>query len=111
MLKLQKATPLTDLDEVVFSRIVPQDHYLRLVAAHVDFERFRTPLEQAYLQSGRPPIDPVRMLKIQYLGFHYNLSGRRVMARAQTDLASRWVLQLGTTDTPADHASAPYFRR
>jgi len=111
MLKLQKATPLAELDDIVFSRIVPQDHYLRQVASHVDFERFRPCLEEAYCQTGRPPIDPVRMLKIHFLGFHYNLSDRRVMVRAQTDIAFRWFLQLSMNDTPPNHTSDTYFRK
>ena len=111
MLKIQQTTPLTELDHLVFSRIVPQDHYLRQVVSHVDFECFRPPLDEAYSHSGRPPIDPVRMLKIHFLGFHYKLSDRRVMVRAQTDIAFRWFLQLSMKDMLPNHTSDTYFRQ
>lgn len=75
MLKFQHTTPLTELDHLVYSLIVPQDHYLGQVVSHVDFECFRPSLEEACSHSGRPPIDPVRMLKIHFLGFHLKPSG------------------------------------
>src|ERR1700730_7291591 len=95
MLILAPEPPLPEFDQEVFALVVPADHYLRQVAARIDFERFRPRLAEAYsLGMGRPPIDPVRMLKILFLRFHYKLSDRQVMARTQTDMAFRWFLAL-----------------
>ena len=106
-----KAMP-TELDERVFAAVVPANHYLRQVAALVDFERFRPELVDAYNPNlGRPAIDPVRMLKILFLRFHYRLSDRQVMERARTDMAFRWFLGLGLHDAVPNHTSDTYFRQ
>ena len=110
MLKSPTPLALPELDQRIFAQVVPTDHYLRRVQQHVDFERFRPRLTQTYSHTGRPGIDPVRMLKILFLCFHYRLSDRQVMARAQTDLAFRWFLQLRLDEALPNHTSDTYFR-
>src|ERR1700756_2923775 len=71
MLTSTPVASLSDFDQRVFDTVVPPDHYLRQVAAAVDFERFRPRLAEAYCPDrGRPAIDPVRMLKILFLRYH-----------------------------------------
>lgn len=113
MLTLDPTPALTDFDRLVFEIVVPQDHYLRQVAAHVDFERFRARLAEAYsLGLGRPAIDPVRMLKILFLRFHYKLSSDRlVMKRTQTDMAFRWFLEFPLRWKVPNHTGGTYFRK
>lgn len=104
--------PLSDFDLQVFTMVVPPDHYLRQVANHIDFESFRPRLAEAYsVNLGRPPIDPVRMLKILYLRFHYKLSDRQVMVRTQTDMAFRWFLGLPLQCAAPNHTDGTYFRQ
>ncbi|MBV9383817.1 MAG: IS1182 family transposase [Streptosporangiaceae bacterium] len=108
----ESPTPLPDLDRQVFDLIVPADHYLRQVAAHIDFERFRPRLAEPYSAGlGRPAIDPVRMLKILFLRFHYQLSDRQVMERAKTDMAFRWFLDLPLRTAVPNHTEGTYFRQ
>ena len=112
MLTRSKPTAVPDFDRQVFDLVVPAEHYLRSVAQHVDFERFRPRLAQAYsLDMGRPPIDPVRMLKILFLRFHYKLSDRQVMERTKTDMAFRWFLDLLLGEPVPNHTNGTYFRR
>jgi transposase len=112
MLSQEKAPPLPEYDRHVFEIVVPTNHYLRQVAERIDFERFRVRLAEAYsLNLGRPPIDPVRMLKILFLRFHYKLSDRQVMERTKTDVAFRWFLDLGLRETVPNHTDGTYFRR
>src|ERR1022692_190170 len=86
MLKSIPETALSDFDLAVFQAVVPQDHYLRKVMACIDFEAFRPRLISSYDPDfGRPAIDPVRMLKILFLRFHYRLSDRQGMERTVTD--------------------------
>lgn len=107
-----KPPPPPDADLLIYDRVVPADHYLRQVAARIDFERFRPRLAEAYHPSlGRRPIDPIRMLKILFLRFHYKLSDRRVMERATTDMAFRWFLQLPLDETLPDPSEGTYFRK
>ena len=112
MLSLQGPAPVPDFDRQVFDLGVPAEHYLRQVARHVDFERFRPQLVEAYsLGLGRPAIDPVRMLKILFLRFHYRLSDRQVMERTKTDLAFRWFLDLPLGAPVPNHTDGTYFRK
>jgi transposase len=104
--------PLPESDRQVLDLVVPADHYLRQVAARIDFERFRSRLAEAYsLGLGRPAIDPVRLLKILCLRFHYQLSDRQVMGRTQTDLAFRWFLDLPLRDPVPPPTDGTYFRQ
>jgi transposase len=110
MLSIQ-IKPLPERDREVFE-IVPVNHYLRLVSAVVDFERFRQRMVDAYDPGfGRPAIDPVRMLKFLFLGFHYGLSDRQIVERSRTDLAFRWFLGLGLHDALPNHTNGTHFRQ
>jgi transposase len=108
----EKPPPLSEFDQEVFDLVVPATHYLRQVAAQIDFERFRPRLAEAYSAGmGRPAIDPVRMLKILFLRFHYKLSDRQVMARTTTDMAFRSFLGLALHAKAPDHTEGTYFRK
>ena len=112
MLTLEQAPPLPEFDSQVFEIGVPENHYLRQVAKRIDFERFRPRLAEAYsLGMGRPAVDPVRMLKILFLCFHYKLSDRLVMERTKTDVAFRWFLGMRLGDPVPNHTDGTYFRK
>jgi transposase len=111
MLTREKKPPLPEFDRLVFEVVVPKDHYLRQVAERIDFEAFWPRLAKAYcLDMGRPAIDPVRMLKIMFLCFHYRLSDRQVMKRTETDMAFRWFLDLGLKEPVPNHTDGTKFR-
>lgn len=103
--------PLSEADRQVFDAIVPPGHYLRLVRERIDFDLFRPRLVDAYRSKmGRPAIDPIFMLKVAFLCFHYRLSDRQVMERAQTDMAFRWFLDLGLHEAVPHHTEGTKFR-
>jgi transposase len=71
MLRASYYVPPTELDLLIFEKLVPADHYLRQVQALIDFERFRTELASCYSpDEGRPADDPVLMLKLGFLALH-----------------------------------------
>ncbi len=112
MLKSTPESPLSAFDLAVFQAVVPQDHHLRKVMACINFEVFRPRLIGNYDPDfGRPAIDPVRMLKILFLRFHYRLSDRQVMERTVTDMAFRWFLTLGVHAAIPDHTNGTHFRQ
>jgi transposase len=111
MLKSIPPKPLSKFDEFLFRIFVPQDHYLRKVIASIDFESFRPRLCCFYNPDiGRRPVDPVRMLKILFLCFHYHLSDREVMKQTTTDMAFRWFLGLGREEEVPNHTNGTHFR-
>ncbi len=95
MLKENYYREPTDTDRQVFEKLVPPDHYLRQVKALIDFEAFRELLRDAYSpHRGRPAEDPILLLKLEFLQFHYGLSDREVIAEAQVNVAFRYFLDL-----------------
>ncbi|MGB9724007.1 MAG: IS1182 family transposase [Chloroflexia bacterium] len=79
---------------------MPADHYLRRVKALIDFEAFRDLLRDVYSPNrGRPAEDPVLLVKLEFLEFHYGLSDREVIAEAQVNVAFRFFLDL-SLDSP-----------
>jgi len=95
MLKQHPQEELTEHDQEIFDLLVPPDHYLRQVKEAIDFEAFRPLLEPYYsAHRGRPAVDPVFMLKLEFLAWHYGLSDREVMNEAQVNIAFRYFLDL-----------------
>ncbi len=95
MLKDNYYTEPTEIDTLVFEKLVPPDHYLRRVKQLSDFERFRDLVADCYSPAmGRTAHDPVRMIKLAFLQFHYTLSDREVIATAQVNVAFRFFLDL-----------------
>src|SRR5258707_940213 len=95
MLKPPDYLSLTDLDLLIFDATVPADHYLRRVLAAVDFDRCRALLASAYHDAlGRPALEPLLLLKLEFLQYHYNLSDRAVVDQAHYNMAFRLFLGL-----------------
>lgn len=72
-------------------------------------------VETAHLYSrryGRPPIDPVVLVKYLLVGFLYGIpSERQIEQRIQTDVALRWYLGLDLFDRVPDHSTISQLRR
>lgn len=61
---------------------------------------------------GRPPIDPVVIVKYLLVGFLYGIpSKRQIEQRIQTDIALRWYLGLDLFDRVPDHSTISQLRR
>jgi transposase len=102
---------LTEFDEQVFRALVPPDHYLCRALECIPWDDFYEILAPYYCaEEGRPAESPVRMLKLEYLRYHDNLSDRQVIGRAKTDTAYRYFLQIGVSEPLPDPSSLSYFR-
>ena len=104
--------PLTALDRQIFDATVPADHYLRRVHQAIDFGRIRTILLSSYHQTlGRPPFDPLVLLKLEFLQYQYDLSDREVINHSQVNMAFRLFLDLGLHSPLPDPSLLTYFRK
>jgi transposase/DnaJ-domain-containing protein 1 len=102
---------LTELDREIFDATVPADHYLRRVMEVVDFERFRELLISRYSRSmGRPPIEPLLLLKLEFLQYQYDLSDREVIAQTCVNMAYRLFLGLSLHSPLPDPSLLSKFR-
>ena len=104
-------TRLSEFDEQVFRALVPREHFVRKALAVIPWDDFYETLSAHYNRDiGRPADSPVRMLKLEYLRYHDNLSDRQVIARAETDVAYRYFLQIGEREPLPDPSMLCYFR-
>jgi transposase len=95
MLKADYSSAPTELDLVVFEKLIPPDHYLRRLKAAINFEPFRALVADCYVAGvGAPAEDPVRLLKLSLLQFQYDLSDSQVLRQAQVNVAFRFFLDL-----------------
>jgi transposase len=111
MLRAWLHVPPTDLDQQVFEALVPDDHYLRRVKAAVDFDALRPILAESYPSpTGRPAVEPVLLLKLEFLEYHYNLSDREVIEQAGVNVAFRFFMDLSLRSGLPHHTQLTYFR-
>src|SRR6266478_163491 len=102
---------LSDSERTLWEKLVPEDHFLRRLLQAVDFESFRPLLASAYCpDQGRPPLDPVILLKLEALARHYRLSDREVIEVVRFHIAYRLFLGLSVESPLPHHTSMTYFR-
>lgn len=101
------------LHMVTIEDLVLEGHFLRKLDAVLDLGFVYE--ETAHLYSrgyGRPPIDPVVLVKYLLVGFLYGIpSERQIEQRIQTDVALRWYLGLDLFDRVPDHSTISQLRR
>jgi transposase len=75
---------------------VPENHLLRLIDRHVNFEFVRAKLKDSYSDTGRPSIDPELRLRMLLIGCLYGVtSERKLVEELGMHLAWRWFTGLG----------------
>jgi transposase len=112
MLKADYSPELTPLDHQVFSQLVPEDHYLRRLKAAVDFSQLRPLLADCYsAEMGRGALDPVCLLKLLLLQFHYGWSDESVVQQAQVNVAIRFFLDWPLSASLPDPSLLTHFRK
>jgi len=98
---------------VTLESLVPSDHLLRKIDAHIDFDFIRDKVSHLYcLDNGRPPIDPVVLFKILCIGYLFGIrSERQLMREIEVNVAYRWFLGLRLTDKVPDASTLSQNRR
>jgi len=101
------------LHMVTIEDLVPQEHFLRKLEAALDLSFIREETVHLYSRRyGRPPIDPVVLVKYLLVGYLYGIpSERQIEQRIQTDMALRWYLGLDLFDLVPDHSTISQLRR
>src|SRR4051794_29047291 len=84
---------------------VPEHHLLRAIDRFVNFDFVRQRLKTYYSETGRPSIDPERLLRILLIGYLYGVtSERKLIEELRMHLAWRWFTGL-TFDQEVPHHS------
>jgi IS5 family transposase len=97
----------------LYDQIVPKDHFLRKLAAAVDFNFVNELCQNAYPnfgKAGNRPYEPAMLFKILLLAFLYNVSLRDMEEQINDRLSFKWFLGLAATDLAPDHSTISVFR-
>jgi len=99
------ASPLRDL--------IPADHILKRVDRILDLSWLHEAVRGCYCQdNGRPSIDPESALRLMLAGFFEGIvRDRKLMRRAQTDLAFRWFAGYRLDEALPDRSSLTRIRQ
>jgi transposase len=97
-------------------QLVRPDHLLRKVKKYIDFEFIRKKTAPYYSSNervgGRPPVDPVLLFKMLFVGYLYGIrSERRLELEVRDNIAYRWFLGLSFYDRVPDHSTISQNRR
>jgi transposase len=85
---------------------VPADHLLRGIDRVLDLTDLRRHLAAFYSHTGRPSIDPERMVRMLLVGYCFGIrSERRLCEEVHLNLAYRWFCRLGLEDPVPDHST------
>jgi transposase len=104
--------PLEQAERDLYEQVVPEDFFLRRLEQVIDFQSFRPVLAEAYSATmGRRPLDPLVLLKLEILEYHYRLSDRELLIVHRFNVAYRLFLGL-SLKSPLPHPSLmTYFRK
>ena len=98
---------------ITIEELVPEDHFLRKLAAAISFSFIYDTVRSLYCENnGRPGIDPVVLVKYLLVGFLYGIeSERRIEQEITVNMAYRWFLGLDIDDRVPDHSTISQLRR
>jgi len=95
----------------IYDRVIPKDHFLKLLDKAVDFSFVNELCRDAYTPDfGRPAYGPEMMFKIIFLQFLYNVSDRRIEEEVNFNLVLKWFVGLAIDESPPDSSSLTRFR-
>lgn len=95
------------------SQLIPEDHLFKKVDRILDLSWLHEEVRDCYCQdNGRASIDPESALRLMLAGFFEGIvHDRKLMRRAQTDLAFRWFAGYRLDETLPDHSSLTRIRQ
>ena len=110
MLKV-KSSQLSFYGNHIYDRVIPEDHFLKLLSKAVDFSFVNELCRDVYTPDiGRPAYEPEMMFKIIFLQFLYDVSDRRIEEEVNFNLVLKWFVGLAIDDSPPDSSSLTRFR-
>ncbi len=98
---------------LVYDRAVPQGHFLRQLDAVIEWPVFTEMLLRLYkggAEVGRPPYDPVVILKMMVVSYLYNLSERQTEAYINDSISAKCFLGLAVDEPAPDHSTLTRFK-
>lgn len=92
--------------------LVPDNHLLKKISKHINFDFIYEKAAPYYSKTGRPSVDPVCMVKMLLVGYLYGIkSERRLTEDISLNIAYRWFCGFDLTDKVPDHSFFSQNRR
>jgi transposase len=92
--------------------LVPENHLLRKINTHINFDFIYEKAAPYYSPVGRPSIDPVCTVKMLLTGYLYGIkSERRLVEDISLNIAYRWFCGFELSDKIPDHSLFSQNRR
>jgi len=106
-----KSSQLSFYGSHIYDRVIPNNHFLKLLDKAVDFSFINELCRDAYTPDfGRPAYEPEMMFRILFLQFLYDISDRRVEEEVNFNLVLKWFTGLTIDESPPDSSSLTRFR-
>ena len=86
--------------------MIPQDHFLRVIEKHFDWNFVYEEVEKLYSKFGRKSIDPVVLVKIHILKFLFNEDSlRKTYETLNYNILYRWFIGYELNEKVPDHST------
>lgn len=86
--------------------MIPEDHFLRVIEKHFDWNFVYEEVEKLYSTVGRKSIDPVVLVKIHILKFLFNVDSlRKIYEDINYNILYRWFIGYELGEKVPDHST------
>ena len=97
---------------VTLEELMPLEHFLRDLDRCIDFTFVYDKVETLYSNTGRPSVDPVKLIKMLLIGYLYGIeSERKLEQEIRMNIAYRWFLGIDFDEPVPDHSTISQLRR
>ena len=91
---------------VNMEEMIPEDHFLRVIEKHFDWNFIYEEVEKLYSKVGRKSIDPVVLVKIHILKFLFNEDSlRKTYESLNYNILYKWFIGYDITQKAPDHST------
>jgi len=97
----------------VYDQVIPKEHFFRKLNELLDWRKYTQKMMRWYkghAEYGRPPFDPVVLLKMLLVAYLYNLSERQVEDYVNFTLPAKYFLGLSVDQFAPDHSTLTRFK-
>ena len=106
-----KSSQLSFYGNHIYARVIPEEHFLKLLNKVVDFSFVNDLCRDACTPDfGRPACGPEMMFNIIFLQCLYDVSDRRIEEEVNFNLVLKWFVGLAIDESPPDSSSLTRFR-
>ena len=99
--KRQYSSEIVNIEEMI-----PQDHFLRVIEEHFDWDFIYEEVEKLYSMVGRKSIDPVVLVKIHILKFLFHEDNlRKTYESLNYNILYKWFIGYNLNETAPDHST------